>query len=355
MLMAMLGLMAGLWAGLVRLGWGWPIPQATWPTHHGPLMIGGFLGTLIGLERAVAVERRWAWAAPLASGLGCLALLAGVPGWPGPGLIALSSLILVAILVAIVRLQPALFTVVIAAGGVAWVIGNLLWLAGRPFADVVPWWAGFLTLTIAGERLELSRVLRLPRAALLAFLLAVGFLGVGLIVSTADLTMGVRLAGVGMLALTAWLLRFDLARRAARRGNGQARFIAACLLAGYFWLGIGGVLALAYNGATAGPFYDALLHAVFVGFVLSMIYGHALIIFPAVLQITIPYRSRFYAHLALLHLSLLVRVASDLGGWLAGRRWGGLLNEVAIVLFLASTVWAVVEQRRAAAGRVGLR
>jgi hypothetical protein len=346
MLMAMLGLLVGLWAGLVRLGWGWPIPQATWPMHHGPLMIGGFLGTLIGLERAVAIEHRWAWAAPLASGLGCLALLAGVPGWPAPALITLGSLVLIAVVIAIARLQPALFTVTIAVGGGAWAIGNLLWLAGRPLADAVIWWAGFLVLTIAGERLELSRVLRLSRAAFLAFLLAVGILGAGLIVSTVDLTTGVRLAGLGMLVLTAWLLRFDLARRTARRGAGQARFIAVCLLAGYFWLGIGGLLALAYNGAIAGPFYDALLHAIFVGFVLSMIYGHALIIFPAILQITIPYRPRFYAHLALLHLSLVLRIAGDLGGWLDGRRWGGLLNEVAIVLFLASTVWAVVEQRR---------
>ena len=42
-------------------------------------------------------------------------------------------------------------------------MGNGLWLAGRPIYAVVPWWVGFLVLTIAGERLELSRVLRPSR------------------------------------------------------------------------------------------------------------------------------------------------------------------------------------------------
>jgi hypothetical protein len=46
---------------------------------HGPVMVMGFLGTLIGLERAVAYGRRWAFAAPGPTGLGAVALLAGLP------------------------------------------------------------------------------------------------------------------------------------------------------------------------------------------------------------------------------------------------------------------------------------
>jgi phosphoadenosine phosphosulfate reductase len=45
------GLAGGMWAGLVRLGWGWPPYHLTLPAAHGPLMISGFLGTLIGVER----------------------------------------------------------------------------------------------------------------------------------------------------------------------------------------------------------------------------------------------------------------------------------------------------------------
>jgi len=44
-------------------------------------------------------------------------------------------------------------------GAVAWLGSNLLWLGGWPVHALVPWWIGFLVLTIAGERLELSRML----------------------------------------------------------------------------------------------------------------------------------------------------------------------------------------------------
>jgi hypothetical protein len=85
-----------------------------------------------------------------------------------------------------------------------------------------------------------------------------------------------------MLALALWLLRYDIARYTVRK-TGLTRFIAVCLLSGYIWLGLSGLLALRFGGVTAGFQYDALLHTLFVGFVISMIFGHAPIIFPAVL------------------------------------------------------------------------
>jgi len=45
-------------------------------------MVSGFLGTLISLERAVALKARWPYAAPLLSGLGDAALIVGGPGPP---------------------------------------------------------------------------------------------------------------------------------------------------------------------------------------------------------------------------------------------------------------------------------
>lgn len=83
MALGMVALLAALWAGLLRLGWRVPPLRPTLPAAHGPLMISGFLGTLIGLERAVALGRRWTYAGPLLTGLGALALIAGLPGWPG--------------------------------------------------------------------------------------------------------------------------------------------------------------------------------------------------------------------------------------------------------------------------------
>ena len=96
--LAMLALFAAMWAGILRLGWPWPPLRPTLPMAHGPLMVGGFLGTLISLERAIALGKRWTFAAPLATGLGALMLIAGISGWPGPLLITVGSALLVVIM-----------------------------------------------------------------------------------------------------------------------------------------------------------------------------------------------------------------------------------------------------------------
>jgi len=338
-------LLTALWAGLIRLGWRWPPLQPTLPMAHGPLMVCGFLGTLISLERALGLGRRWAYSAPVLTGVGALLLVAGVQSALGPLLITLGSLVLVSVLVQIVRIQPALFTITIALGGLLWAVGNGLWLAGRPVPDVVLWWMGFLVLTIVGERLELSRILRLSTLTYSLFFLSISLFIVGLCSTLFAFDLGVRLIGGGLIAQSLWLLRYDIARRRLKSG-GQARFIAISLLIGYGWLGVGGGLALLNGGWRAGPLYDAFLHAVFLGFVFSMIFAHALIIFPAVLGIPLVYSSRFYSHLALLHLSLLLRISSDWLPWGPGRLWGGLLNGIALLLFLINTVAALDRTRR---------
>jgi len=68
--LAFLGLLAALWAGLMRLGWQLPALTPSLAMLHGPVMISGFLGTLITLERAVAMKQRWMYLPPLLSGLG---------------------------------------------------------------------------------------------------------------------------------------------------------------------------------------------------------------------------------------------------------------------------------------------
>jgi len=346
MAMGMVALLAAMWAGLVRLGWGWPPLQPALPIAHGPLMISGFLGTVIGLERAVALSamspgRLWTYGTPLLAGLGGLGLIVGLPQPVGALLISLASLGLVIIFGLILRLQMTLFTLTMAIGALLWLIGNGLWGLGWPIYRVVYWWLGFLLLTIAGERLELNRVLQLSGLARIIFLGGMALFLIGLATTLLALDLGVRLAGAGMLALAGWLLRYDIARYTVRK-TGLTRFIAICLLSGYVWLGVSGILAMMLGGVTAGPYYDAILHAVFVGFVMSMIFGHAPIIFPAITGKAMPFRPVFYSHLSLLHLSLLLRLSGDLMVWLPGRQWGGLLNGVAILLFVANTGYAML-------------
>ena len=61
----------------------------------------------------------------------------------------------------------------------------------------------------------------------------------------------------------------------------------------------------------------------------------------AVTGLAVPFHRVFYVHLILLHLSLLLRVGSDLTGWLPGRQWGGLLNVLVLLFFIGSTAVAV--------------
>lgn len=351
MFLAALALLAGLWAGLLRLGWQLPPLALRLSAQHGPLMVSGFLGTLISLERAVALSqnqngRRIYYLAPLLAGLGAVTLFFDLPTAVSRGLSTMGALGLVLIFVVIYRLQPTTDHAVMGTGALLWLVGNGLWLVGRPVYQVVPWWAGFLVLTIAGERLELTRVLLHKRSTRQAFIGITAVFLAGLLLSLFTFDAGVRLAGFGLVALGLWLLRFDIAQRTIRQ-KGLTRYIAACLLPGYVWLIVSGVLWLIYGGQyVAGPIYDALLHTIFLGFVFSMIFGHAPVIVPAVLGVQVPYTPLFYVHLALLHLSLVMRVAGDLLLRLPLRRWGGLLNEVAVLLFLLVTAVAVLRGKK---------
>ncbi len=153
LLLAFVSLFVGIGAGLARLGW--PMPVADLAALHGPLMASGFFGTVISLERAVALRRRWAYAAPLLTGLAVLTSLLGAPAAAAPALAAAGSAVMLAASVAIYRRQRELFTLTLGLGAACWTVGNLFWLGGQPIYVVVPWWIAFLVLTIAGERLEL--------------------------------------------------------------------------------------------------------------------------------------------------------------------------------------------------------
>jgi hypothetical protein len=135
------------------------------------------------------------------------------------------------------------------------------------------------------------------------------------------------------LAVVAWLATFDVARRTLRAG-GLPRYVAVGLLAGYAWLGLAGVLWAGGGATVDGPRYDAALHAVFLGFVMSLIFAHAPVILPAVLRRPLPYHPVLYAPLAVLQLGLLVRVGiGDGAGLSAVWRWAGVANVVAVLGF----------------------
>ncbi|MFN7951045.1 MAG: hypothetical protein U0610_04920 [bacterium] len=335
-------LVVGVLGGLTRVGWNVHAPDAA-VLGHGPLMVGGFFGTLIALERAVALGARWAFAVPLASGIGVVLTLAGAPVSGAHLFTAAAVLLTVANLVIVAR-QPALFTAVMAAGSAAWAVGDLRWALGAPIALAVPWWLAFFVLTIAAERLELSRLAPKPKAATPLF----AVLAAATLVATA--AGSTRALGIAFLALAAWLAAWDVARRTIRL-HGLPRFAAIALFGGYAWLAVAALALTAWPLPPAGPGYDAVVHAVMVGFVFSMVFAHAPIVLPAVARIRLPFRPTFYVPLVLLHAAVLARIVGDLAGWHELRRAGALATAVALAVFVATVLHARLTSASAAAPR----
>lgn len=329
-------------AGLARLNvlvaWG---PRYAYA--HGPLFVLGVFGTVIGLERAVALARGWGFAAPGLGAVACVAMLAGL-SW-APWAAAGSALALLIVNAAIVRRQPAAFTWLMLLGGASLLVGSVRWAMGHPAFEVVPTWMAFFVLTITAERLELSRLAPTPRWAGRALVVVT----LAFAVSAGARVLGVygasRVFGVTMALLAAWQLRFDLARRTARQ-PGLPRFAALGVLLGAVWLLLAGVFFAWAEVPAAGRTYDAALHTVFIGYVLSMVFAHAPIILPAVARVELPFHPALYAPLAALHAGLLARVVGDLTGLERLRAAGAIANALTLGLFAAAVVFARVARRR---------
>jgi hypothetical protein len=196
-----------------------------------------------------------------------------------------------------------------------------------------------VVLTIAGERLELARITMGPSAGTRLLQLASALIG-AVVATLLWPEVGQPLLGVAVLALVGWLTRHDVATKTIR-SRGLTRFMAASMLAGYAWLAVaGGVWALA--GPTLdGPAYDAVIHAVFLGFTMSMIMAHAPVILPAVLRRPLPYHPMLLVPAGLLQLSLVIRLWwGDARGVEPALQAGGVLNVISLLTFFLLVAWS---------------
>lgn len=161
--------------GMAALLGAWPVVccvQGATPTGHGPtgwaghaavahgaLMVCGFMGTVIGIERAVAVKRLFAWLAPAASGAGGLCLMAAETALAAV-LLSIAAAVFVGVNLVVVQRQRAAHTALLLAGALAWLVGCLLFWHQPGNTACLPWWFAFLVMTIAAERLEMTRLMR---------------------------------------------------------------------------------------------------------------------------------------------------------------------------------------------------
>ncbi len=313
-------------------------------------MVFGFVGTFIVLERAVAARRMWGYSAPLLFGFGSLTLLSELPELVGKSMITLGFLALLGVYVVIRRRSPAAAIDIQILGAVSGLAAVILWLSNAPISAIVPGMAVFLILTIAGERLELARI----SPALDARAESLGLAASLLLVITAAIApmwpvAGYPLLGAALALLIVWLFRYDVATRLVNT-KGLPRYMAVCLLAGYVWLLVPAGIWIVVGMVDSGPAYDAALHAIFLGFVMSMIMAHAPVILPAVLRKPLPYRWFLYLPVALMHASLALRLlGGDAWGGVWALHWGGAFNVIAILLFVVLAITSAIMGPPAAA------
>ncbi len=339
-------LLAAVVGGLLRAGLNWAALRdsslgVNAEAAHAALMLSGFLGTVIAVKRAVWVKQSWAHAAPLFSGLAGMLLLVGASKAAACGLLLASLLHAVANAWVMWR-QVSYSKALLLAGALAWLIGNLLFAAGADSALLLPWWFAFPVLTIVGERLEMTALLRHQPLA-----------GRPLSVIAASLLLGAALMpfaprnaalifGIALASLAVWLGWFDIFSRKPL-AHGLSRYLRICCASGYAWLGLGG---MAWFGMALGcPGRDLAVHALGLGFIVSLLFGHAPVILPALARIGIVFSDRFYLPLWLLQASLLLRLFGGIGH-LQLRFAGACLNAAALLLFAALLLKAALDWRR---------
>ena len=170
---------------------------------------------------------------------------------------------------------------------------------------------------------------------------SVGVVLAGSVIAWMNPQLGARIAGFGNLLVALWLIRYDVARRTIRL-TGVTRYMASGLLVGYVWLGVSSILWI-YSGLNpASLSYDAAIHTLFLGFVLSMIMAHAPIVIPALAGLPFPYTSLLWIPLVAFQFSVMLRVIGGLSAWFDIRKWGAMFNAVFLGIFLAMVIVSVI-------------
>ncbi|HEX2534545.1 MAG TPA: hypothetical protein VHK69_12455 [Chitinophagaceae bacterium] len=333
-----LALLAAIGSGLERMGW--TVQADRFAAVHSALMVGSFLSSLIFLERAVTLPSRLWLLLPAGNAASLLCFAAGQPQ-PAYLLLSAGAAGFLGLCLYFLYRYRELYYYVFVAGAVCLLAGNLSLLSGQAYGAAVPWWMGFLLLTIVAERLELSRFLQLTAGKRNLLLAA---LAIVLLALSWPFAAGGEVAlAIGLTAVSAWLLRYDMARHAVR-ASGQHRYSALLLIVGYGWLLVTAALLV----QAPLPFvYDALLHSFFIGFVFAMIFSHAPIILPAIARWPVKlYRPFLYVPFVLLQATLVLRLVGDSIGDAALRRAGGLGNAGSMLLFFGAIAVIVGQERR---------
>ncbi len=324
-----LSLIIGIWTGWIRLGWDFPLTQNL--GDHGALMAGGFIGTLICLERTVSYKNKFALIIPLVNALSIVFFLLKLPH------IAFWFFLAGSIGLSLIYLKlyiefNEIYILIMMAGSLCYLIGNAFLIKTSFYPVSAMWWIAFLYFTILGERLELSKYLQVKTIHKIVLIVLFAVYIIGILIPFHS--SGGYVTAVSFIGSALWLFKYDMAKKSLQR-EGQHFYSGVILLTGYVWLIITGFFMAC--GAYSGLHYDAAIHSFFLGFVFSMIFAHAPIILPGVLKLQINVFNRFlYLWFFLLQISLLMRILNPFILSAELKLISGLLNGIAILGFLVN-------------------
>ncbi|MBI5402164.1 MAG: hypothetical protein HY959_02080 [Ignavibacteriae bacterium] len=338
----LVSLILGLYSGLIRMGWEFPLVKGF--GEHGAIMVGSFLGTLIIIERVVTMNNRWILFIPLVNAhsivffhldyykTSYILLIIGAAG-------------LSAIMLYYTIKFKEYHNYILLAGALCLLAGNVILLLTVKYALSVTWWFAFFLLTIVAERLELTRYLPVSNQKKIALIVLLGIFVLGIIFPFQE--YGKYISAASLVSIAGWLMMYDIAVKSVKK-DGMFRYTALLLLVGYLWL-IATAVFFTVN-SSSNLIYDALLHSFFVGFVFSMIFAHAPIIIPGILKFNVkPYHPALYIWFTVLQLSLILRIAGDVAEQAGIRKLGGFLNGISILCFFINLIAVILIRRRKSA------
>lgn len=368
-----LAALLGLVAALIRADLVHPSGKVPLADLHGGLMVYGFLGSAIGLERAVAYRSggsgkpRWGFLAPalglVGSLLGILVMVSSAlgfaPGWARIELLAgipwtLSMLVLTAVYMGIWCRQASAEVLIQVLGSLVGLVGAAGWVGGLDPAVLAPSWLLFLVLTIVGERVELAR------AVFSDIRLESGILGLGLLVVLMLLVqsltprVGYPLLGLSLAVLLLVMVGHDVAKATFRHG-GLPGFMGTCMLSAYAWGLLAALIWMVAPLDSQTYWGDMALHALAIGFIMTMVIAHVCMIVPSVIRRPLPFHPLLWVAWGLMQVGLLVRLLGTVRLLTPMWKVGNALNVLGMLAMMATVVYLAASGRRILASKRGHR
>ncbi len=328
-------LLISIYSGLLRGDVNLPFIR-NFAFFHGLLFVTGFFAGLISLERVVAINKFWGYFPPLFFILGSFLILFNKGNLPLILFIS-GNIIFLLIYIEILRKHFHFSLFILLLGAISLFISNLL-IFKFYLNKLSLLYISFFVLTISGERLELSKIQRIDIMHNLFIIL--NFLLFLSAILSPFYPVFFRISGILLILSSLWLFNYDIAVKTLKM-KGLRRYMAVGIILSYFWLLVAGILFLIYGFKGSGFIYDIELHSIFLGFVFSMVFAHAPIIFPTITGKELKYSSLFYLHLILLHLSLLIRLFGDILHNIFIRKHAILLNAISLLFFLFVTILSI--------------